>query len=85
MVVDISDEDAFLMSLVENVARRQERPLENLASIGRLRAKGDSPKDIATKTGLTPHYVQGMLTLLEQARNACWSPSSAATFRSMPH
>lgn len=39
MVVDISDEDAFLMSLVENVARRQERPLENLASIGRLRAR----------------------------------------------
>lgn len=66
MVVDISDEDAFLMSLVENVARRQERPLENLASIGRLRAKGDSPREIATKTGLTAHYVQGMLTLLEQ-------------------
>jgi ParB family chromosome partitioning protein len=37
-----------------------------LASIGRLLAKGDSPKDIATKTGLTAHYVQGMLTLLEQ-------------------
>jgi ParB family chromosome partitioning protein len=66
IVVEISDEDAFLMSLVENIARRQEKPLENLASITALRAKGHSPKEIATKIGMTPHYVQGMLTLLEE-------------------
>ena len=66
LVIDVSDEDAFLMSLAENIARRQSRPLEILASIGQLKEKGYTPKVIATKTGLTMQYVQGILTLLEQ-------------------
>lgn len=66
LVVDISDEDAFLMSLVENIARRLCRPLEILAGIEQLKSKGYTPKLIATKTGLTMQYVQGILTLLEQ-------------------
>jgi ParB family chromosome partitioning protein len=66
LVVDISDEDAFLMSLVENIARRLCRPLEILAGIEQLKNKGYTPKLIATKTGLTMQYVQGILTLLEQ-------------------
>ena len=33
MVVNVSDEDAFIMSLAENIARRQCRPLELLAGI----------------------------------------------------
>ena len=31
LVVDVSDEDAFIMSLAENIARRGHRPLEILA------------------------------------------------------
>ncbi|MDO9053441.1 MAG: plasmid partitioning protein RepB C-terminal domain-containing protein [Gallionella sp.] len=65
LVVDVSDEDAFIMSLSENIARRQCRPLEILASIKQLRDRGYSPKDIATKTGLTNQYVVGILTLLQ--------------------
>lgn len=66
LVIDVSDEDAFLMSLAENIARRQSRPLEILAGIGQLMDKGYTPKNIAAKTGLTMQYVQGILTLLEQ-------------------
>lgn len=66
LVIEVSDEDAFLMSLAENIARHQCRPLEILAGIGQLKDKGYTPKDIATKTGLTMQYVQGILTLLEQ-------------------
>lgn len=66
LVVEVSDEDAFIMSLTENIARRQCRPLEILAGIKQLRDKGYSPKEIATKTGLTAPYVTGILTLLEQ-------------------
>lgn len=66
LVVAVSDEDAFIMSLAENIARRQCRPLELLAGIKQLRDKGYSPKDIATKTGLTQVYVSGILTLLQQ-------------------
>lgn len=66
LVIDVSDEDAFLMSLAENIARRQSNPLEILAGIGQLKGKGYTPKNIAAKTGLTMQYVQGILTLLEQ-------------------
>lgn len=65
MVVHVSDEDAFIMSLAENIARRQGRPLELLAGIRQLQDQGYSPKTIAEKTGLTPTYVQGILMLLQ--------------------
>lgn len=66
LVVEVSDEDAFIMSLVENIARRQCRPLELLAGIEQLRERGLSHKATASKTGLTVTYVQGILTLLEK-------------------
>jgi len=67
LVVDeINDEDAFIMSLAENIARVKRRPLEILAGIAQLRDKGYSPKDIAEKTGLASSYVNGILTLLQQ-------------------
>ncbi|RQT77233.1 ParB/RepB/Spo0J family partition protein [Burkholderia cepacia] len=66
LVVSVSDEDAFIMSLTENIARRQCRPLELLAGIRELQERGYAPKVIAEKTGLTQHYVQGILTLLHQ-------------------
>ena len=65
LVVNVSDEDAFIMSLAENIARRQYRPLELLAGIEQLRDQGYDKKVIARKTGLTTEYVQGILTLLK--------------------
>lgn len=64
MVVNVSDEDAFIMSLAENIARRQCRPLELLAGIRQLQEQGYASKVIAEKTGLTQPYVQGILMLL---------------------
>jgi ParB family chromosome partitioning protein len=66
LVVSVSDEDAFIMSLTENIARRQCRPLELLAGIRQLQEQGYAPKVIAEKTGLSQQYVQGILTLLHQ-------------------
>lgn len=66
LVVIVGEEDAFIMSLTENIARRQWRPLELLASIEQLRAHGYTPTQIATKTGLTLSYVQGILTLIQR-------------------
>lgn len=65
LVVTVSDEDAFIMSLAENIARRQCRPLEILAGIKVLHEQGYDKKTIATKTGLTTEYVGGILTLLQ--------------------
>lgn len=65
LVIDVSDEEAFIMSLTENIARRQYRPLELLAGVEVLRDKGYDRKAIATKTGLTLEYVTGILKLLQ--------------------
>src|SRR5579863_922603 len=65
LVVEVSDEDAFIMSLTENIARRQRRPLELLVGIQQLQQRGYTPKKIADKTGLTVPYVEGILTLLQ--------------------
>ncbi len=65
MVVNVSDEDGFIMSLAENIARRQGRTLELLAGIEQLRDQGYDKKAIALKTGLGQDYIQGILQLLK--------------------
>jgi len=65
-VVDVSDEDAFIMSLAENIARRGYRPLEILADIEILCKRGYSAEIIIQKTGLSPKYVKDIVFLLEQ-------------------
>ena len=66
MVVDVSDEDGFIMSLAENIARRGYRPLEILADIEVLRKRGYSAEIIIQKTGLSPKYVKDIVFLLDQ-------------------
>jgi ParB family transcriptional regulator, chromosome partitioning protein len=66
LVVDVSDEDAFIMSLAENIARRGYRPLEILADIELLRNRGYSAEVIIQKTGLSPKYVRDIVFLLER-------------------
>lgn len=65
MIIEIENDDAFIMSLSENIARRQCRPLELLAGIQRLREQGYDKKTIASKTGLSAEYIKGILHLLE--------------------
>jgi ParB family chromosome partitioning protein len=66
LIVDASDEDSFIISLVENIARRQHSPLELLAGITDLQKKGYSIKLIAQKTGLSGQYVQDILAMVAQ-------------------
>jgi ParB family chromosome partitioning protein len=65
MIIDVSDEDGFIMSLAENIARRQSQPLELLAGIEHLRERGYEKSEIAEKTGLSPDYVSGILQLFK--------------------
>ena len=65
LVVTVNDENAYIMSLAENIARRQYRPLELLAGIEQLRDQGYDKKVIAKKTGLTVEYINGILLLLK--------------------
>lgn len=64
-IIDVNQEDALIMSLVENIARKQHRALDLLSSIERLSDLGYDKFTIAQKTGLVPEYIQGILTLLK--------------------
>jgi len=65
VVIDASHEDCFVMSLVENLARRQHSPLELLREFGGLRERGYSLSQIAAKTGFSDEYVSVVCYLLE--------------------
>jgi ParB family transcriptional regulator, chromosome partitioning protein len=65
IVKDVSKEDCFLMSLVENVARRQLRPLELLREISSLKSRGYTTTEIAHKIDVHKTYVAGITHLLK--------------------
>lgn len=65
IVVEASQEDCFVMSLVENLARRQHTPLELVREIGALKERGYSTAEIARKTDFSPEYIWAICFLLE--------------------
>lgn len=65
-VIDTTHEEALIMSLVENLARRQHRSLDLLQGIALLQKQGYEPETIAQKTGLSGEYVKNILNLLER-------------------
>ena len=64
IVIEATEEDCYLMSLVENLARRQHSPLELIREIEVLRTRGYSYAEMAEKTGLSPEYMYAICTLL---------------------
>ncbi len=64
-VIDADTEDCLVMSLVENLARRQHRAIDLLHDIEGLKRRGYNDTVIARKTGLTIEYVKAVLRLLE--------------------
>ena len=66
VVIRVTKEECYLMSLVENLARRQHVNLELVREIGNLKNRGYKVGEIAQKTDLTPDYVRGIIRLLER-------------------
>lgn len=66
VVVDGSEADCLVMSLVENVARRAHRPIDLMQEIGNLHARGYSDAEIGKKIGVTASWVGMIVTLLEK-------------------
>ncbi len=66
IIREVSEEDAHLMSLVENIARRNSSALELLQSIKYLKGQGYADDAIAAKTNLGKDYIRGIIRLLEQ-------------------
>jgi ParB family chromosome partitioning protein len=65
VVVEASEEECFIMSLVENLARRNHSSLELMHEIGALKGRGYSASEIATKTDFSEEYIYAICYLLE--------------------
>jgi ParB family chromosome partitioning protein len=65
LVVEAENEDCLVMSLVENLARRQHRAIDLLHDIEGLKKRGYREPEISRKTGLTLEYVRGVIRLLK--------------------
>jgi len=65
IIVTVSKEDCFLMSLVENVARRQQLSIELVQHIGLLKERGYTSAQIAAKIDVSKEYVRGIVRLLQ--------------------
>src|SRR3984893_17496071 len=69
LLVEADTEDCLVMSLVENLARRQHRAIDLLHDIEGLKRRGYNDTTIARKTGLTIEYVRGVIRLLQKGEH----------------
>jgi ParB family transcriptional regulator, chromosome partitioning protein len=58
------EDERYLMSLIENLARRRPSTTELLREVKRLNAEHDKPATIAEKLGLDKTYIYGIINLL---------------------
>lgn len=65
LITDSSQPDQFLMSLVENIARRPPSNKSIHIEVRNLRARGYDPSAIALKLGLDKGYITGIVHLVE--------------------
>jgi ParB family chromosome partitioning protein len=66
IVIDVSEGKLLLMSLVENLARRNPSSVEMVHEIGALKERGYSFAEIATKTDLNVGYIRGIIKLIQR-------------------
>jgi ParB family chromosome partitioning protein len=65
VVIEASESQCLVMSLVENIARRTPRPIDIMREIGALRARGYSDTAIGEKLGVGASWVNMIASLLE--------------------
>ena len=66
IVIDVPEDKLLLMSLVENLARRNPSCLEMVREIGALKDRGYTFAEIAKKTDLTSSYIRGIVKLIQR-------------------
>lgn len=66
VVIEASREDCYVMSLIENLARRNHSPLELIREVGAMRERGYDYAQIAAKIGVSPEYAWSICFLLER-------------------
>lgn len=68
ILVEASPADCILMSLVENIARRRQSPIELVSDIGRL-AKTYKAPDIAATLGVTTDFAKAIAFLIKHGED----------------
>jgi len=66
VVIEASENECLVMSLVENIARRVQRPIDVMREIGALRNRGYSEAEIGRKIGVGSSWVSMVVSLLER-------------------
>jgi ParB family chromosome partitioning protein len=66
VVIEASESECLVMSLVENIARRVQRPIDVMSEIGALRKRGYSEAEISRKIGVASSWVSMIVSLLER-------------------
>jgi ParB family chromosome partitioning protein len=69
VIIEASAEDCYVMSLVENLARRNHTSLELMREIGALKERGYSTNEIASKTDFSAEYIWAICYLLEHGED----------------
>lgn len=65
VLVEGTEAECLIMSLVENVARRSHRPIDLIQEVGELRKRGYSDAQIAGRIGVTASWVGMVGNLVE--------------------
>lgn len=66
VVIEASENECLVMSLVENIARRVQRPIDLMREISALRSRGFNDAAIAKKIGVGASWVNMIASLLER-------------------
>jgi ParB family chromosome partitioning protein len=66
VVIEANENECLVMSLVENIARRTQRPIDLMREIGALRSRGFNDAAIARKIGVGASWVNMIASLLER-------------------
>jgi ParB family transcriptional regulator, chromosome partitioning protein len=69
IVIKATLNECFIMSLVENLARRHHTPMELIRSIAACRERGNTASQIATMTGFSYDYIAAICFLLDHGEH----------------
>jgi ParB family chromosome partitioning protein len=79
-VIEASDQEAYIMSLVENIARRNPHPTEIFEALRTLQKRGYSATQIAKKTAIEENFIRGLLQLLNKGEHRLIAAVEAGRF-----
>jgi len=77
IIIDVDSETGYVMSIVENIARRTPRASEMMDQISNLQKRGYGDADIARKIGYTTAWVNNVTLLLEKGERRLLAAAEA--------